>query len=331
MKKPAVKILPPVPRVPAPPTRALPAGAILILAALLLPLPSCKGPAGETGKTDRQVPAETRPLRMGFMICDSVEDTRRRFEPLTRHVSQVTGLPIEPVYLNTFDVPEAYERGELDITHTNSLLYIMMREKGLEPLAGEKRGSMGTMAAGGIAVRADSDIETLADLKGRSMVFGPMMSPTGYLAQYELLLNAGIDPEVDLDFYAIPWGAYKHEKVVYGVWMGAYDAAAVPLLDLEIMVAQRKIGGDDLRIIARNDAVPYCVFGVSPSVPEETRNAVRSALMNLTGDVTVPVGEEVVAVLRAAEVDGFVPIRDTDFDRLREMAKKTNMPPYQEY
>ena len=287
-------------------------------------------PEGAEGAREKGK-AQVQTLRMGFMICDSVEETRARFEPLARHLSEVTGISIQPVYLNTFDVPDAYERGDLDITHTNSLLYIMMREKGLEPLAGEKRGSMGFMSAGGIAVKADSGIETLADLKGKRMVFGPMMAPTGYLSQYELLLEAGLDPEEDLDYYAIPWGAYKHEKVVYGVWMGAYDAAAIPLLDLEIMIAQRKVGPEDLRVIARNDPIPYCVFGISPSVSMKARNAIRTALMNLTSDVTVSVGGEVLSVLRAAQVDGFVPIEDADFDRVREMARKTNMPPYQKY
>ncbi len=307
------------------------AGTRLLMILLIVVLPSCtEAPDGAT-KEVKETDAGVQTLRMGFMICDNLEDTRRRFEPLVRHLSQVTGITIEPVYLNTSEVPDAYDRGDLDITHTNSLLYIMMREKGLQPLAGERRGSMGFMSAGGIAVRADSDIMTLEDLKGKRMIFGPVMAPTAYLSQYELFLDAGMDPEEDLDYYAIPWGAFKHEKVVYGLWMGAYDAAAIPLLDLEIMVAQRKVGADDLRIIARNDAVPYCVFGISPQVAESVRNRIRSALMNLTKDMTVAVEDEVLSILKAADVDGFVPIKDGDFDRLREMARKTNMPPYQEY
>jgi phosphonate transport system substrate-binding protein len=281
-----------------------------------------KSPAGSSDKAV---------LRIGYMICDSLEETKSRFEPLTRHLSTVTGMAVIPVYLNTFDVPEAFERGELDVTHTNSLIYVMMKEMGLEPLAGEKRGSLGFRSAGGIAVKADSPIKKLEDLKGKRMVFGPMLAPTGYLAQYELLLDAGIDPEVDLDYYAIPAGAYKHEKVVYGVWMGAYDAAAIPLLDLEIMEDLNKVGKGDLRVIAFSDPIPYCVFGVSSRVPVKIADSVRTALMNLTTDQTVPLNGEVVSILKAAQVDGFVPIEDSDFDRVREMARKTNMPPYQVY
>ena len=290
---------------------------------------SCQG-TGDSGK-DPSETIEKPVVRIGYMICDSLEETKSRFEPLTRHLTAVTGMTFKPVYLNTFDVPEAFERGELDVTHTNSLVFVMMRDMGLEPLAGEKRGSLGFRSAGGIAVKADSPIQELKDLKGKRMIFGPMLAPTGYLAQYELLLDAGIDPEEDLDYYAIPAGAYKHEKVVYGVWLGAYDAAAIPLLDLEIMEALNKVGKGDLRVIARSDAIPYCVFGVSSGVPAETAGAVRSALMNLTADDTVAVNGEVVSILKAARVDGFVPLEDSDFDRVREMARKTNMPPYLVY
>jgi phosphonate transport system substrate-binding protein len=292
------------------------------------------GVMGCQSKPDESKPADGgngQVLRIGFMICDGPEETRRRFEPLMNYLAEETGLDVQPVYLNTFEVPEAYEKGELDITHTNSLLYVMMHEEGLLPLAGEKRGELGYMSAGGIAVRADSPIRELADLAGKRMVFGPNLAPTGFLSQYELLLDAGVDPELDLAYYGIPWGAYKHEKVVYGVWLGAYDAAAVPMLDMEIMVRDKKIGEDDLRILAVNDPIPYCVFGASPDLDPEIREKVRTLLLNLTDEASAAVAGEELKVLKAALVDGFVPIEDGDFERVREMARKANMPPYQTF
>jgi phosphonate transport system substrate-binding protein len=301
---------------------------VLLSLGLLLALISCQ--------PDAKAPAEqgvvsAKPLRIGYMICDGIEETKSRFGPLTRFLEEKTGQPVEPVYLNTFEVPEAFEKGELDITHTNSLLYVIMREAGLKPLVGEKRGSMGFMSAGGIVVRSDSPVENVSDLAGKRMIFGPQLAPTGFLSQYELLLDAGVDPEMDLDYYAIPWGAYKHEKVVYGVWMGAYDAAAVPLLDLEFMIRDGKVGPEDLRVIAQGDPIPYCVFGIAPGVPGERAARIRSLLLNLVPKDTVAVDGEVRSVLRSAGVDGFVPIEDSDFDRVREMAKKAKMPPYQEF
>jgi len=302
---------------------------IILVLMISIVLVSCR-PAGESpdGKT---VARDVKPLRIGYMICDGIEETRARFEPLTRYLQAESGIPVEAVYLNTFEVPEAFERGELDIVHSNSLLYVIMHEKGLLPFAGEKRGSMGYQSAGGIVVKAGSPVKELADLAGKRMVFGPQLAPTGFLTQYELLLDAGIDPELDLEYYAIPWGAYKHEKVLYGVWLGAYDAAAVPLLDLERMIQDGRVGPEDLRVIAMGDPIPYCVFGVSPAVAPDIAGRVRSLLLNLVPGDTAEVDGEMLLVLRRAGVDGFVPITDYDFDRVREMARKTNMPPYQKF
>ena len=303
--------------------------AYLVPFILAIAFVSCS-PATES-PGEKVVVSDVKPLRIGYMICDGIEETRARFEPLTRYLQAESGIPFEAVYLNTFEVPEVFERGELDIVHSNSLLYVIMHENGLKPLAGEKRGSLGYQSAGGIVVRADSPIKTLEDLSGKRMIFGPQLAPTGFLTQYELLLDAGVDPELDLEYYTIPWGAYKHEKVVYAVWLSAYDAAAVPLLDLELMIRDRRIGAQDLRVIATGDPIPYCVFGVGPDVAKETVDKVRALLLNLLPEDTARLNGEVLSVLRQAQVDGFVPIADSDFDRVREMARKTNMPPYQKF
>lgn len=283
--------------------------------------------AGGTGDTD----VSAKPLRIGYMICDGIEETRARFEPLTRFLQAESGIPFESVYLNTYEMPQAFERGELDIVHSNSLLYVIMHEDGLEPLAGEKRGSRGYRSAGGIVVRDKSPIMELKDLAGKRMVFGPQLAPTGFLSQYELLVDAGVDPDLDLELYTIPKGAYKHEKVIYAVWFGAYDAAAVPLLDLELMEKDGRIGQGDLRVIAESDPIPYCVFGAGPEVPSEIVSKIKSILFNLLMEDKVEVEGQVLSVLGSAMVDGFVPITDSDFERVREMARKTNMPPYQEF
>jgi phosphonate transport system substrate-binding protein len=66
-------------------------------------------------------------------------------------------------------------------------------------------------------------------------------------------------------------------------------------------------------------------------VAPEKAARIRSLLLNLLPSDTVALDGEVRAVLKSAAVDGFVPIEDSDFNRVREMAKKTKMPPYQEF
>jgi phosphonate transport system substrate-binding protein len=55
------------------------------------------------------------------------------------------------------------------------------------------------------------------------------------------------------------------------------------------------------------------------------------ALVSLKPGTTAAVGGERLDVLKWAEVDGFVPVPETEYDSVREMARAVELPPYQEY
>jgi len=271
-------------------------------------------------------------FRIGYMICNSLSETQERFSPLTAYLSEATGARFEPAYLDTVDVEAALARGDLDFTHTNSLLYVTLRERhGLRVIAADKRGAFGAKTRGAIIVRRNSGIETLADLRGKRFVFGPQWAPFGFLAEYALLLQAGIDPEVDLGYYAIPHGSWKHEKIIYSVLYGAFDAGAAPLIDLEEMTAEGKIAADDFTILARTELAPYCTVGAAAGVAEEWVTRVRDALLAAGDGTTGEVAGERLAVLRRAQVTGFEVFQDADYDVLRQWARLAKLPPYEEY
>lgn len=272
------------------------------------------------------------PLRIGYMNCNSAAETLARFRPLTAYLQRELGVPCETVPVDTQDFEERFAAGEFEFGHFNSLLYVILKENhDIELLATEQRGQYGSSTAGAIIVRSDSPIKSLADLRGKRMLYGPQLAPSGYLAQYDLMLQAGLDPEMDLAYYAIPHGSFKHEKVIYGVYFGAYDVAAAPVLDLEIMIREGKISADDFRILAQSEIIPYCTFGAARDADPELVDRFRQALLDLTPETTVEIDGERLKVLDAAWIDGFEQRQDSDYDPIRRMARRANMPPYQEF
>lgn len=281
---------------------------------------SCSGPASK----DQQ-----RTYTIGYMICNSEEETIARFKPFTAYLSKKLGVPFEMKAIDTTDFTGQVD--SLDFTHTNSLLYVIMqRNHGVEILAAERSGSLGGRAKGLIITAKKSGLKSVKDLKGKKMVFGPMLGPTSYMAQLDILMKNGIDPEDDLA-YTIPAGSFKHEKVIYGVLFGRFDAGAAPLLDFERMVADGRIDPDDFTILAEAEPIPYCNFGVTQKVDEGLAKRFKEAILSITRNDTVEVDGEVVKVLARADIDGYEDVTDSDFDSVREMAKRTNMPPYQRY
>ncbi len=290
---------------------------LLVLSLLLI---------GCTRETERPV------VRIGYMNCNNEQETLKRFRPLSAYLSQRLNIDFQTVTVDTQDFEERYSRGEFDLTHTNSLLYIMLKENfDLQLLATEKRGQYGALSAGTLISRADSDIKSLEDIRGKRLVFGPQFAPMGFLTQYDLMLRNGIDPETDLAYYGIPAGSFKHEKVVYGLYFGEYDVAAAPLLDLEVMSAEGKIDLKDFRILGQSPLIPYCTFGASPKTDAKLVEAVRRELLALTPETMVEIDGKRVKVLEEAWINGFATLSDGDYDPIREMARRTNMPPYQEY
>ncbi len=297
-----------------------------LLALLLATLLGAFFLSGCNAKPERKV------LKIGYMICNSEHETLERFTPLTRYLSEKTGIDFEPVAVDTQDVEPRFKKGEFALTHGNSLLYVILRERyGLTLLASEKRGRFGSRTGGAIIARKGSGITKLSDIKGKRMVFGPMLAPTGYLAEYDLMLRSGINPEKDLAYYAIPPGSFKHEKLIYAVLYGQFDVAAAPLLDLETMVKEGKIAADDFVILGQTPIIPYCTFGAAKETDPAVVAKVRQALLELTPETTVEVNGERVKVLKAAWIDGFEELQDSDYNPIREMAKRVNMPPYATY
>ncbi|UFS70311.1 phosphate/phosphite/phosphonate ABC transporter substrate-binding protein [Geomonas sp. RF6] len=271
-------------------------------------------------------------VKIGFMICNNEKETLQRFTPLTRYLSEKTGADFTLVPVDTQDFEKRFKSGEFAFTHTNSLLYIILKERySLSLLASEKRGQYGSRTAGAIIARAGSGITKLSDIRGKRMGFGPMLAPTGYLAEYDLMLRSGIDPEKNLAYYSIPSGSFKHEKVIYGVLFGQYDVAAAPALDLEEMTREGRISPDSFVVLGQSPIIPYCTFGASKGTDPDLVAKVRKALLELKPSDTVKVDGEEVKVLKGAWVDGYEELLDSDYNPIRDMARRVNMPPYQKF
>lgn len=292
---------------------------ILVIIASLSLLSSCK----DQGR---------KVIKIGYMNCNNEQETKQRFVPLTRYLSDRVGVDFVMVPVDTHDFEKRFNQGEFAFTHTNSLLYIVLKERNnLKLVASEKRGNFGSRSGGAIIARKGSGITTLEQIRGKKFAFGPMLAPTGYLAEYDLMLRSGIDPEKDLGAYTIPTGSFKHEKLIYGVLFGQYDVSAATLLDLETMTREGKITPDDFTILAQTPLIPYCTFGAAANTDPKLVAKVQQALLELKPTHTAEVDGERVKVLKAAWIHGYEELVDKDFDPIRDMAKRVNMPPYQKF
>jgi len=298
-----------------------------VLCAALLSLAGCKGQDSNSPAVSNE-----KPVKIGFMICDSRKESQERFAPFVAYLSEKTGRKFEMTLANTFEFEKLFKEKKVDFFHVNSLVAILLKKKfNADFLAVDIRGRHGYKASGTIIARKDSGIKTFEDMRGKNMIFGPALAPFGYMAQYDLMLQNGIDPETDLSNYVIPPGAAKHDKVLYGVYFGKYALGAAPRIDLDRMIDAGIFTKDDFTVIAESEAMPYCTIGAQPDADPALKEQIKQLALNLTKDESVLVDGEVLKVLDRMLLDGFAPAVDSEYDPIRERLKRCNMAPYRKF
>jgi phosphonate transport system substrate-binding protein len=299
---------------------------LFFLCIVTFALSSCDNNEKATATSDE------KPIRIGFMICDSYELSKARFSAFSAYLSEKTGRKFEMILANTFEFEDLMKNDKIDFFHVNSIVAIVLKERfNADLLAVDIRGRNGHKATGTIISRKDSGIKTIEDMRGKTMVFGPAMAPFGYMAQFSLMLKNGFNPDVDLASYAIPAGSAKHDKILYGVFYGKYDVGAAPRIDFDRMVNEHIFDMEDFNIIAESEPMPYCTIGAAPSVDPALKQQVKELSLNLKKDESVLVDGEVLKVLDRMLLDGFAPFVDSEYDIIRENLKLANMAPYRKF
>jgi len=138
-------------------------------------------------------------ITMGVFPRRPVSVTHKLFKPLAEKLSKELGEPVKLVVLKDF---KSFWKGvqgkQYDLVHFNQYHYIKShKELGYEVIAvNEEFGSK--KIAGALSVHKDSGIKSLADLKGKTILFGGGKKAMGsYIAPTSVLKKAGLEAGKD--------------------------------------------------------------------------------------------------------------------------------------
>ena len=170
--------------------------------------------------------------------------------------------------------------------------------------------------SGVVVVRNDSDVKNLADLKGRSVMFGPKVSSARWLAAKLLFQESGIDIDTKLKTYS---NGECCEDIAFNVCLKAVDAGVICDHFLsEHSNKQRKLGFDakQLVVIGMTRPVPTKVFTANRKVPPDIVARVNQALLSL--DIKIDAHRK---ILKAAELSGFLKTDKKDWSDMKALLK----------
>lgn len=182
------------------------------------------------------------------------------WDGFVKHMSEMTGKKVVffPVQNNAAQL-EAMRSGRLHVAGFNTGSNpIAVSCAGFVPFAmmAYQDGSFGYEME--IIVKADSEIQSPADIKGRTMAFTSPTSNSGFKAPSAILKGEfGLEAEKDFK----PTFSGKHDNSILGVYNGDYEIAAIANSVLFRMARRGVIEQDKLRSIYKSQTFPTTGYG----------------------------------------------------------------------
>ena len=271
------------------------------LAAMLLPM---------TGQTAASSFGKT--LQVGIFPRRNPKTTYRMFRPLSSYLSSKMGIAIRMSTAKNFaDFWKNIENNRYDLVHFNQYHYIVANAlHGYRAIAKNEENDLSTIA-GSLIVRKDSNIQTLQDLKGKTIVFGGgPRAMQSYIIPRWLLEQQGIDQHLYRGTFA-----RTPPNAIMSVANRQADAAGAGDIVLHMNQVKSHINIDQLDYLAKSDPMPHLPWAVSERVDATLAEDIQRLLTGLGNDTFS------AHILKKAELTGILPATDSQYDQARRIIK----------
>ncbi|KAB2930239.1 MAG: phosphate/phosphite/phosphonate ABC transporter substrate-binding protein [Leptonema illini] len=245
---------------------------------------------------------DSNALRFGAASMENPIELSESYYPLLKELSEKLGRPVRFVPLkNNDELMQAIVRGQVDLARLGPLVYLNLRDRtDLEVLVRPvKKDGTGSYAV--IAVRNDTPMKTLQQLRGKSIALGDPKSTYSNIMPRKMLRDAGVSMG-DLSSVGM---LGSMDNCAQNVLNGAYVAGAMSDSIYE-KFRTRAIG---LRILARSEDLPGEPIVARSALGAATIDQVRRALLSVRDP-------EVLNAISPGQ-EAYVPAAPGDYDRFR--------------
>jgi phosphonate transport system substrate-binding protein len=161
----------------------------------------------------------------------------------------------------------------------------------------------------GIFTKKGNGIETVADLKGRSLAVGDTSSTSSFNFPMAMIIDAGVDPVNDIAKVIL---AGSHSNSIAALKEGKVDAAAASFNSWEKAVNGAIIEPELFRVLVKSEPIPNPPLAMNPNLSPELKAKLRQAF----SEIHKHVDPEMIRGYGAKKVDRY----DTEYPQEKMLA-----------
>jgi phosphonate transport system substrate-binding protein len=259
---------------------------------------------------------DVRPLRVAIAAVISPQGSAESYGPLLEYLAKELGRPVEPVLRRTYgEVNDMLRTGEADLAFVCTSAYILgKRDFNMQLLVAPQVNGEKVYHAQ-LIVPADSQAQSLSDLRGTLFAFTDPMSFTGRMYPTYLLQQMGETPEV---FFKNTIFTYSHDDAIYAVANDVADGASIDALVLDFALNRDPSLASRVRVLHTSEPFGIPPVVVGPDIRPQLRAQLQDILLNLHKDSA---GQ---AALQAIGYEQFVLIADKEYDSAEAVESALN-------
>jgi phosphonate transport system substrate-binding protein len=256
-------------------------------------------------------------LRVSAIPDEAPTELQRKFKPLGEYLEKKLAMKVEFTPVTDYAASvDGLINGKLDMVWFGGFTFVQANHlsKGkvvplVQRVEDEKFRS--------VFVTTNKSINSLADLKGKTLSFGSESSTSGHLMPRTFLLAARIDPDTDLKRISFS-GA--HDATVAAVAGGKVDAGALNISVWEKLKEQKKVDPAVVRVFYTTPSYYDYNWTVRSDMPEALKKKITDAFLAL--DISKPEDKVILDLQKASK---FIPTKAANYTDIEAAAKNAGL------